>query len=78
MWFKLRGGGVYLFGKLVCSQNNHYCKGKSMPEDLLPCFALIGVQKGRREERRQPPAANLIMLIKQQDETGKPVRSDLF
>ena len=27
--------------RLGCSQNNHYCKGKSMPEDLLPAFALI-------------------------------------
>ena len=47
MWFKLR-----MWGEFVCwegvglFQNNHYYKGKSMLEDLLPAFALIGVEKG--------------------------------
>lgn len=73
-------GGVFIcLERLGCSQNNHYCKGKSMPEDLLPAFALISVQKGGgKRSRGQPPAARFVMLIKQQDETGKPVRSDLF
>lgn len=81
MWFKLRVGVFICLEKLGCSQNNHYCKGKSMPEDLLPAFALISVQKGgggggEAEGRHQ--LRRFVMLIKQQDETGKPGKTCLI
>lgn len=81
VWFTLRVGVFICLERLGCSQNNHYCKGKSMPEDLLPAFALISVQKGGGgggEAEGSHQLRRFVMLIKQQDETGKPVRSDLF
>ena len=80
MWFKLRVGVFICLERLGCSQNNHYCKGKSMPEDLLPAFALISVQKGGGgggEAEGSHQLRRFVMLIKQQDETGKPVMSDM-
>lgn len=80
MWFRLRVGVFICLERLGCSQNNHYCKGKSRPEDVLPAFALISEQRGGGgggEAEGSHQLRRFVMLIKQQDETGKPVMSDM-